>query len=450
MAALLAASASASAQHGELPALQVTQYQLANGLGVILHEDHTTPTVCVNIWYHVGSKDEPKGRNGFAHLFEHLMFQGSKHVGEDQFFMYLERAGASDRNGTTSLDRTNYYETLPANQLELALWLESDRMGFLLDHVDQKTFESQRSVVLNERRQNYEDAPYGLVPKYIQEALYPPNHPYHELTIGSPEDLGAATLDDVRNFYKTYYVPNNARLVVAGDFQPASARGLIEKYFGPIPQAAKPKIATTPVPVALSAEVVIQAEAAVELPRVYVTYPTPPFFAPGDAQLDGLSQVLADGKTSRLYRRLVYDLQVAKDVYAFQASGQLASSFQIIATAKPGNTTQDLLKVIDEELANARSTDPTPAETNRAKANLEASLIFRIEELGERADMFNTYAQLAGSPDYFSRDVARYRTLTPEAIRAAAERWLPVDRRVVVHVTPNASALRAGQLIRTK
>ncbi|PIE05634.1 MAG: peptidase M16, partial [Sorangium cellulosum] len=279
MAASLASAPLALADQ-PLPTLVVQQTTLSNGLEVLLHEDHTTPTVSVNLWYHVGSKDEAEGRNGFAHLFEHLMFQGSKHVGEDQFFMYLERAGASDKNGTTSLDRTNYYETVPSNQLELALWLESDRMGFLLDHVDQKTFVSQRSVVLNERRQNYVDAPYGMVAKFIQERLYPAGHPYHKLTIGSPKDLNAATLNDVRNFYKTYYAPNNATLVVAGDFVPDSAMELIRKYFGPIPKAPEPSVASTPQPVQISGEKVVYVEASVELPRVYIAYATPPFFAP--------------------------------------------------------------------------------------------------------------------------------------------------------------------------
>ena len=446
MAAAGLLSPSAKADPQALPSLKVQQTQLANGLKVILHVDHTTPTVCVNLWYHVGSKDEPNARNGFAHLFEHLMFQGSKHVGEDQFFMYLERAGASDRNGTTSLDRTNYYETVPNNQLELALWLESDRMGFLLDHVDQKTFESQRSVVLNERRQNYVDAPYGMVPQFIQERLYPSGHPYHNLTIGSPEDLNAATLDDVRTFYKTYYVPNNATLVVAGDFDPNTTMRMVEQYFGPIPKAPQPTIADQPRPAPLSGETIVEVEAAVELPRVYVTYATPAFFAPGDAELDGVSQVLSNGKSSRLYKRLVYDLQIAKDLYAYQASNQLASRFQIFATAKPGHTGPELLKVIDEELERFRTSPPSAEETLRAKANLESSLIFRVEEIGNRADMFNTYAQFTGSPDYFARDVERYRAITPASLQEAAKKYLPPTNRLVVFVEPNPAAPRAGRV----
>jgi zinc protease len=223
------------------PALPFERFVLPNGLEVILHEDHRTPIVAVNVWYHVGSKDEPAGKNGFAHLFEHVMFQGSKHVAEDTFFKYLERAGASDRNGTTNTDRTNYFETVPSNELALALWLESDRMGWLLDHANQETFKSQRDVVKNERRQNYENAPYGLVIQFIREALYPKDHPYHLLTIGTPQDLDAATFEDVTAFFRTWYLPNNATLVVAGDIDPKAAKELITQYFGSVPRGRDPK-----------------------------------------------------------------------------------------------------------------------------------------------------------------------------------------------------------------
>src|SRR3984957_18679684 len=238
------------AVHFSLP---FEKYALDNGLEVILHQDHHTPIVAVNIWYHVGSKDEPAGKNGFAHLFEHVMFQGSRNVGEDQFFKYLERAGASDRNGSTNGDRTNYFETVPTGGLALALWLESDRMGFLLDHVNQETFASQREVVKNERRQNYENAPYGLVWQFIRAALFPAPHPYHLLTIGTPEDLDAASLEDVRAFFKTFYVPHHATLVVAGDIDPAATKALVAKCFATIPRGAggDPPVKTTLIPVTL-------------------------------------------------------------------------------------------------------------------------------------------------------------------------------------------------------
>src|SRR5579872_931800 len=226
--------------------LGTSETHLDNGLELVLHEDHRTPIVAVEVWYHVGSKDEPAGRQGFAHLFEHLMFQGSKHVPEDTYFRFLERAGASNVNGTTNTDRTNYFETIPKNRLELALWLESDRMGFLLDHVDNQTFAGQRDVVKNERRQNYENAPYGMVPMLLAEALYPPTHPYHHLTIGSPQDLDAATLDDVKAFFRTWYLPNNATLVIAGDIDPDATQALVTKYFAPIPAGTLPERPAAP------------------------------------------------------------------------------------------------------------------------------------------------------------------------------------------------------------
>ncbi len=444
--AVLAVLPSEAAESQTLPTLPVVSYALSNGLQVTLHEDHTSPVVAVNIWYHVGSKDEPDKRNGFAHLFEHLMFQGSKHVGEDQFFQYLEKAGASDKNGTTSTDRTNYYETVPSSQFELALWLESDRMGYLLDHVDQKTLDEQRDVVKNERRQSYENAPYGLVHKFLQEALYPPTHPYYRLTIGSYEDLDAATLGDVKNFFKTFYVPNNARLVVAGDIEPTKARALIDKYFGPLPKQGQPKVFSEPMPVKVLSEKVLQIEAGVELPRVYITYPTPSIFAPGDAALDAVSRVLSHGKSSRLYKRLVYDLQIASDVHAAQSSSQLASEFFIVATAKDKHTPNEILKVIDEELASFQAKPPTKQELDQAKTSLEADLIYHLESVGHRADMFNSYAQLAHDPGFFSKDVARYRSLQVHDLQEAAKTWLSPQHRVVALVTPNPAAPRAGQL----
>src|SRR5262249_25616072 len=272
---------------------------------------------------------EPAKRNGFAHLFEHVMFQGSKHVGEDLFFKYLERVGASEHNGTTNSDRTNYFETVPSNQLEMVLWLESDRMGFLLDHVNQDTFSSQGDVVKNERRQTYENAPSGLVRQFIRAAVSPADHPYHLLTIGTPEDLDRASLDDVKTFFRTFYLPNNATLVVAGDFDKARAKALVEQYFGPVVRGGAPPVHRTPMPVKLSRETRLGVDAAVELPRIYVTWASPPHFAPGDAELDALARVLTGGKSSRLYKRLVYDMQIAQDVSASQSSSELASEFEV-------------------------------------------------------------------------------------------------------------------------
>jgi zinc protease len=423
--------------------------KLGNGLELILHEDHRTPIVTVNLWYHVGSKDEPQGKNGFAHLFEHVMFQGSKHVPEDTYFLNLERIGASEINGTTSTDRTNYFETVPRSQLELALWLESDRMGFLLDHVDQATFASQRDVVKNERRQNYENAPYGLVGMFINEALYPPDHPYHRLTIGTPQDLDAATLDDVRAFFRTWYVPNNATLVIAGDIDKASARALVDQYFGPIPSGTVPDRTkwNDPPAVTLSGEKVLAIDAGVELPRVYIEWPSPRDFAPGDAELDLLASVLSSGKTSRLYKRLVYDLQIAQDVSVHQASSQLGSQFSITATAQPKHTADELRKVIDEELTKVLSSGITDAELARAKTGILTDALFDLERVGARANRLNTYNQIAGDPGYLGKDLARYQQASLADVVAAGKRWLPLDHRVVAIVSPKKGAPMAGVLV---
>jgi zinc protease len=427
--------------------LGVTSTRLDNGLELVLHEDHRAPIVAVEVWYHVGSKDEPAGRQGFAHLFEHLMFQGSKHVPEDTYFRYLERTGASNVNGTTNEDRTNYFETVPRNRLALALWLESDRMGFLLEHVDEQTFAGQREGVKNERRQNYENAAYGMVPRFVAEALYPPSHPYHHLTIGSPEDLSAATLDDVRQFFRTWYVPNNATLVIAGDIDPQATRDLVDRYFGPIPRGpapARPSLSTPAV--SLASETRLEIEAGVELPRLVVAWHSPAFFAAGDADLDLLARVLTGGKSSRLYKRLVYDDQIAQDVTASQDSAQLGSAFKIIATAKPGHTPEELLAAIDAEVAKVQDAGVSAPELDRARASFLSREAFALERVGTRADVVSTYDHYLGDPGYLSNDIARYAQATTESLRGAARAWLPPGKRVVAVVRPVKGAPLAGRL----
>ncbi|MGZ3475900.1 MAG: M16 family metallopeptidase [Polyangiales bacterium] len=432
------------------PSLAFERYVLPNGLEVILHEDHKTPIVAVNVWYHVGGKDEPQGKNGFAHLFEHVMFQGSKNVGEDMFFKYLERAGASDRNGTTSQDRTNYFETVPSNELALALWLESDRMGTLLDHANDETFKSQRDVVKNERRQNYENAPYGLVPQFIHNAMFPKDHPYHRLVIGTPEDLDAASFEDVKQFFRTWYVPNNATLVLAGDFEPLEAKALVAKYFGTLQKQPDPHPKTQPVPVTLEAEKRLNVEAEVELARVVIDWPTAAHFAPGDSDLDLVANVLSNGKTSRLYKRLVYDLQIAQDVYAQQESMLLGSNFEISVTVRKGKDPLEVLKIVDEELAKLRDTPVADDELARARTRMISTLIFSAERVTARADMLNAYAQEAHDPGYFTKDLARYESASAATLQAAAQRWLPAGKRVLVVVTPTKGAPRAGRLVEAK
>ena len=450
VALVLATSAPALAADPVKVSLPVEKYKLENGLEVILHEDHRTPVIAVNVWYHVGSKDEQPGKNGFAHLFEHVMFQGSRHVPEDTFFKFLERAGASERNGTTNTDRTNYFETVPSNQLEVALWLESDRMAFLLDHADEKTFASQREVVKNERRQNYENAPYGLVYPMIRAAMYPKDHPYHLVTIGTPEDLDRASMEDVRGFFKTWYVPNNATLVLAGDLDKAKAKELVQKWFGPIVRGPDASPRTMPMPVALDAEKTLKIEAEVELPRVTFSWPTPPSYSAPDADLDVLAHVLTSGKSSRLYKRLVYELQIAQDVSAYQASAQLSSTFEVQVTLKKGKSIDEVIKIVDEELAKIRATPADAAEIERARAQLLSHLVFDVERVTARANMLNQYNQNTGDPGFIEKDVARYQATSAASVQKTASTFLPEKKRVVAIVVPTPGAPRAGRLVEAK
>src|SRR5438270_3381316 len=301
------------------PQIKYEKYTLKNGLEVILSEDHRLPLVAVDLWYHVGPANERAGRTGFAHLFEHMMFEGSQHVGPKEHFHYLEANGASDINGTTDFDRTNYLETLPSNQLELALWLESDRMGYLPDKLDQANLSNQQDVVRNERRQNMENAPYGIVEEGIFHLLYPKCHPYYADVMGSHEDIQSAKLEDIRNFFKLYYAPNNASLAIVGDFEPEHAKQLVEKYFGPLKRGEEvPKITAKTPPITTEKRAVIQDN--VQLPRVYEAWLTSPIFKPGDAEADLTATVLGGGKSSRLYKKLVYEKQIALEVVAGQQS----------------------------------------------------------------------------------------------------------------------------------
>jgi zinc protease len=417
--------------------LQYTQFTLPNGLRVILHEDHSVPMVSVNMWYHVGSARERPGRTGFAHLFEHLMFMGSGHVKPGEFDQWLEAAGG-DNNGSTENDRTNYWINAPANSLELALFLESDRMGYLLDTMTPKTVDAQRDVVKNERRQSYENRPYGMAEITMGELLYPPGHPYRWPVIGYMEDLTAASYEDVVAFFKKYYAPSNASLVVAGDLQAAEARRLIEKWFGDVKSAAPPEPMTIP-GAALTAVQKKTITDRVQLPRLYLAWLTPRHFEPGDAALDMVSAVLAGGKNSRLFKRLVYDMQIAQDVSAFQGSQALSSSFQIIATPRPGHTVAELQKVIDEELQKLQREPPTARELERSVNQVESSFYDRMERVGGfggKADQLNAYYTFTGDPDWFNEDLARYRALSVGDVSAAAAQFLPLDKRVELIVEP--------------
>jgi zinc protease len=415
------------------------QFQLANGLNVILHQDRTVPIVAINVWYHVGSANEKPGRTGFAHLFEHLMFEGSKHVPEGQFDLLLEAAGANN-NGSTTNDRTNYVIDLPSNALELALFLESDRMGYLLDAMPPEQVNSQRDVVKNERRQSYENRPYGMASLEVSRMLWPASHPYSWPVIGHMEDLTAATQQDVTEFFKRYYAPNNASLVVAGDIDLDRTRTLVEKWFAEVPRGAF--VEPVAPPAALLTEVKRQTITdQVSLPRLYLGWLTPRLHAPGDAALDVASSVLTGGKNSRLYRRLVYEEQMAQDVSAFQSSGALGSSFMVIVTARRGRTVEEMQQAIDEEIDRLRGEPPTAREMQRALNQIEASFYRRMERVGGfegKADQLNAYYFAGAGPDFFAEDLARYTSLTPVDIQAAIVKWLPRDRRVELVVQPEA------------
>jgi zinc protease len=413
------------------------QFTLANGLNVILHRDTSVPVVAVNMWYYVGSANEKPGRTGFAHLFEHLMFEGSKHVPEGQFDILLEGSGG-DNNGSTSNDRTNYIIDVPSNALELALFLESDRMGYLLDTMSPQRVDGQRDVVKNERRQSYENRPYGMASIELDKLLWPPSHPYSWPTIGNMEDLTAASYEDVVEFFKKYYAPNNASLVIAGDLDFDRTRALVEKWFGEIPRSSVVEPVAPPAAILTSVNKKTLTD-KVALPRLYLAWLTPRFYAPGDSALDIASSVLTGGKNSRLYKRLVYDMQIAQDVSAFQQSGALGSQFQIVATARSGHTAAELQKVIDEELDRLRRDGPEPREVQRAINQMEASFYQRMERVGGfggKADQLNAYKFAGGGPDYFAEDLARYTSLSPADIQSAAVQWLPADRRVELVVEP--------------
>jgi zinc protease len=423
-----------------VPRLAATKYTLPNGLEVILSRKTGLPMVAVNLYYHVGPANEVKGRTGFAHLFEHMMFQKSKHVPEDSYFKFLEAAGVSDANGTTNFDYTNYYETLPAGQLELALWLESDRMGYLLDTLDRASFANQQDVVRNERRQTHENTPYGPAEEALVHLLFPENHPYYGEIIGSHQDIQSANLQDAKQFFKQYYAPNNATLAIVGDFDPAQTRQLVAKYFGTFRRGqpvAPPNVQTPPI----TSERRQVVPSRVELQRVSMAWLTAPFFKPGDAEADITSMILGGGRSSRLYKALVYEKQIAQDVQAYQQSLQLQSIFQIDATARPGHTAEELEAAIDAEIARLVASPPEPSEVERARNQFETSTVSGLESITGLAHRLNIYNHYLKTPDYIQQDFARYSTVTPSVVQAWARNNLKKNRRAVVYAVPGQPEL---------
>ena len=395
---------------------------LANGLNVFVHEDQRAPVACVNMWYFVGSKDERQGRTGFAHLFEHLMFEGSQNVRKGQFDELLEDVGGAN-NGSTSPDRTNYWETVPANALELPLFLESDRMGWFLETITQDKLDGQRDVVKNERRQSYENRPYGLAYETTMRHLYPSTHPYHWPVIGWMEDLDAANLADVRAFFSTYYAPNNAALSVAGAVDAEQVFALADRYFGRIPAGQEPPRPVVP-PADLTGDVVLHIEDEVHLPRLYMTWHAPAIFEPGDAELDVAARTIGTGKTARLYQRLVHDLEIAQDVEAEQESGLLGSAFGLSVTARKGVSLTRLRDEVGKVLSEVAQ-DLNEREVQRARHHIETATIDSVQSVGGfggKADRLNHYFFYANDPGYLSRDLERYASLTPEAVRAQLQK----------------------------
>jgi zinc protease len=425
-----------------VPVLPYEKYTLPNGLEVILYENHKLPLVAVDLWYHVGPVNEKPGRTGFAHLFEHMMFEGSEHVGEKAHIKYLEGAGATDINGTTSYDRTNYFETVPSNQLELALWLESDRMGFLLETLDRAKVTNQRDVVRNERRQG-EGTPYDLADEAVGHLLFPKTHPYYGNVIGSHADIESARLNDVRDFFQHYYIPNNASVAIAGDFDRAKVKALVAKYFGPIPRGPaveKPAVVTPPIESERRATVTD----TVQLPRVSIGWLTPQAFKPGDADADFFMTVLGGGKTSRLYRKLVYEQQIAQTVKCENESLTLTSMAECDVTARPGVKPEDLEAAIDKEIALLREKGPTQAELDGARTEYLTEKITGLQRLGGFggvADMMDRYNQYLGDPGYLPKDIARYQAVTTASVRAIGQKEFGQNQRVVVYAVPGKKVL---------
>jgi predicted Zn-dependent peptidase len=420
-----------------VPSIPFSDERLANGLRLIVAEDHLAPVVAINVWYDVGSKHEQPGKTGFAHLFEHVMFQGSRHVAKAEHIALVQAAGGT-MNGTTWLDRTNYFETLPAHQVELGLWLEADRMATLLDALSQENLDNQREVVKNEKRWSYDNRPYGSWQEKLQGHLFPEDHPYHHSTIGSMADLDAASLEDVSAFFRTYYAPNNAVLSVVGDVDSAFVRAAVERYFGGIPaNPSIPALGDLSLPLTLGAEIRETVYDRVPLPRVFIAFRAPVF---GDVRLDALDvagQILAGGKGSRLDRRLVRDERIAQDValftLGFVGGASICAGW---ATVRPGVDVARVEAAFHEELDRLATELITDDELARARALVEADELGALQRVEERADRLSMYATLFDAPDLINRMLARYLAVTPDDIRTVAAAVFRPDNRLVLTYLP--------------
>jgi zinc protease len=410
------------------------KYKLDNGMTVILHEDHALPVVTINTWYYVGAKEESPHRSGFAHLFEHLMFMGTDRVPNGQFDQIMEGGGGAN-NASTEFDRTNYFSNGPASLLPTLLWLDADRLEDLGRTMTQEKLDRQREVVLNERRQSYENAPYGKSELLITSKMFPEGHPYHNEVIGTREDIEQAQVNDVKDFFASFYVPNNASLVIAGDFDPAKIKPLVAKLFGTLPKAKDPAHKTAPL-VKLDTVLRETAHDKVQLPKVCFAYHSPAKFADGDAEMDLLGAVMSQGKSSRLYKRLVMDEKLANDVAAYQNSAKLQSVFRIDITTNPDADLDKVEKIVDEEVGRVLSDGVTAKELDQRTATVELRKLSQLQSIGAKADRLNEYEFYFGSPDGFKRDLDRYRNATPESVHGWAKKVLTPAARLIVRVLP--------------
>ena len=425
--------------------IPVDTYRLPNGLFVTLSEDHSAPIVAVNLWYHVGSANEREGRTGFAHLFEHMLFQGSEHVHANEHFELIQRAGGT-LNGSTWLDRTNYFETLPSNQLAIALWLEADRMGALLPAMTQQKLDTQRDVVKNERRWSVDNQPYGTWWEKLPALAFPPSHPFHHSLIGSFEDLTAASLDDIRQFFRTFYTPDNAVLTVAGDFDPAEARALVERYFGGIPRGAgTPPLPSVKVPERFGEWRRQLVEDDVMLPRLLLAFRSPPFGSDGYYAASVCGAVLGMRRGSRLHRALVREQEIASEASAFTFDLSKGSDLLIVdVTARPGVSAEGLETAVAAQVDQLRRGDVTHGEVERAVALIETDFISAMQSAGERADKLSQFATYFGNPALVNEQAERYRAVTAGAVNAFARASLGEDNRVSLVYVPRAAGEAAA------
>lgn len=408
------------------------KYKLPNGLEVILFQNNSLPSVAVNIWYKAGSANEIKGKTGLAHLFEHMMFQGSKNVPKEMHFRYVQEAGGT-LNASTSFDRTNYFEKLPSNDLELALWLESDRMGFFLDALDQVKLDNQKSVVLNERLERYDNQPYGLAWEKLISNLYPENHPYSWATIGYYKDIESYTLDDVSSFFQQHYSPSNATIVVAGNFEINKTKSLLEKYFGEIKNNGTPTSINSKSS-QLEDSKFITVEDKVNLERIYLGWHSQSSFSPDDAALDILSDLLTGSKNARLTRKLVYELEIAQDVNSMQFSGKYGGHFMIVATAKPGKSLNEIKKIIFDEISILTKEKISSRELKRSKNVIKSNFIYSLQNIDTIADMLNLYNFYLGEPNSFNFDLNRYNNVNENDISQVVNEYFQnnyVELRIV-------------------